>query len=81
MSDTMLFRKTCVAVYGKRWKKAASEAMGVNVLTIRRWADGESPIPEDAWFQLMKDAMSNIKQAIVAAQAKGVDFPVTVDPK
>ncbi len=78
MTDAMMFRKTAVAVYGKRWKKDFAAAMKIDPVTV--WRHVESGIiPEEWWFQVMKDAMSNIKTLVIAAQQKGLDLPIPPD--
>ncbi len=43
------FREIGHAMYGTVWVRPISEALGVSVRSLQRWADGEAPIPEGIW--------------------------------
>lgn len=40
------FRKQASAVFGNHWLTRSSVHFSVHTSTIRRWAEGENPVPE-----------------------------------
>lgn len=40
------------ALYGNQWKQALADDLGVNVRTMRRWAENDFAIPEGIWPEL-----------------------------
>lgn len=45
-----------LALYGHGWQTALARALDVNTRTVRRWASGETPVPEAVWDELHKVA-------------------------
>lgn len=75
MTDTMLFRKCCVSVYGKRWQKDFASSIGLSPVTVNRHLKAQDIPP--SWFShVMIDAMKNIKTLIIAAEKQGIEFPL-----
>lgn len=45
-----LLEKAGVALYGPTtWKHPLARDLGVSLRALRRWADGEYPVPDDYW--------------------------------
>lgn len=61
-----------------------AERVGVQVRTVRRWEDGTSPIPEDAWValvrleQLVDAAVDNLLDEFGVDDPDDLDEPVVV---
>ena len=46
------FRATGEALYGQEWQGPMGSELEVAERTIRRWASGDSEVPEGVWDQL-----------------------------
>ena len=44
--QTELFRRCGQSLYGRQWHTTMAEALGINITTIRRWANGDQVIPQ-----------------------------------
>lgn len=47
MSNTVLFIEAAQAIFGSRWQSELARQIGKDDRTVRRYAAGDSPIPDD----------------------------------
>lgn len=47
-----LLREAGEALYGSRWQSELARDLGVADRTVRKWAAGDSPVPESAYAKL-----------------------------
>lgn len=52
MKDHNTLREAGVALYGPMFQLALGDALDVSDRTIRRWINGEYPIPDGIWPEL-----------------------------
>jgi hypothetical protein len=51
---SVTLRKAGVALYGEQWRSELARALGVTDRTVRRWAQDEYSIPDDARQRVIK---------------------------
>ena len=54
-------RKAGFALYGEQWRSELARALGVTDRTIRRWADDEYSIPDDAKERITKLCQARVR--------------------
>ena len=47
-----LLQEAGAALYGPRWRLDLAKALDVNERTIRRWAEGQWPVPATVWPEI-----------------------------
>lgn len=47
MTPKLLIKCGSALFPGKNWKSGLAKALGVDKMTIRRWADGDYPVPDN----------------------------------
>lgn len=52
MTDADLLNATATALYGAQWQSALARALDVADRTVRRWAAGDTPVPEGVWLDI-----------------------------
>jgi Protein of unknown function (DUF1488) len=50
--DAVLLRQIGEELYGANWQIELSRAIGVGDRSLRRWAAGTDPVPEDIWVNI-----------------------------
>jgi hypothetical protein len=58
MNSIERFRALCAAKFGENgWQTALSRALGTSSRTVRRWASGQTPVPEEImqWLEIAND--------------------------
>jgi len=50
--DAVLLRQIGEELYGASWQVALSRAIGVGDRSLRRWAAGTEPVPENVWAEI-----------------------------
>ena len=64
-----------VELYGPNWKGPLCEALSTSERTVRRWAAGTLPIPENVRTELLAIAHSKMDQLedVIAELERGAD--------
>lgn len=55
------------ALYGRTWKTAMAEDLGVDARRITHWLQGTRPVPSGVWSDLQKIAMQRLADVQEAA--------------
>ena len=50
--DPSLLAECGELLFGQKWRVELAEALDVSERTVRRWAAGTSPVPNDVWNEI-----------------------------
>lgn len=58
----MTLDRAGLILFGSSYVGAMAEALGVHRVTVRRWRDGQSPVPAWAWARIEEESQEREKQ-------------------
>jgi hypothetical protein len=70
------------SLFGTKWRVDLGQALGVSERTVRRWAAGSSPVPDDVWTEIGALLFNRAKRLRDLANAiKQLPKPVPDQPR